>query len=62
MIGSRFTARYELADAADEIETVGPVIVPTISGRAWITAESTLLLDDDDPFRGGRFDANRASA
>ena len=29
------------------------VIVPTVSGRAWVTAESTLVLGDDDPFRDG---------
>jgi 4-hydroxyproline epimerase len=28
-------------------------IIPTIRGRAWITAESTLLLDPGDPFRDG---------
>jgi 4-hydroxyproline epimerase len=28
-------------------------IVPYIRGRAWITAESVLHLDADDPFRGG---------
>ena len=28
-------------------------ILPAISGRAWITAEATLLLAHDDPFRDG---------
>jgi 4-hydroxyproline epimerase len=28
-------------------------ILPTISGRAWVTAEAELLLHDDDPFRHG---------
>jgi len=28
-------------------------VIPTVSGRAWITAESTLLLAGDDPFRSG---------
>jgi 4-hydroxyproline epimerase len=28
-------------------------VIPTITGRAWITAESTLLLDSTDPFREG---------
>jgi len=30
-----------------------PAVVPEISGSAWITGESTFLLDDDDPFRTG---------
>jgi 4-hydroxyproline epimerase len=28
-------------------------VLPTITGRAWITAESTLLFDQTDPFREG---------
>ncbi len=28
-------------------------VIPTVAGRAWITAESTLLQRDDDPFREG---------
>ena len=28
-------------------------IVPTVTGRAWVTAEVTLILQDDDPFRDG---------
>jgi 4-hydroxyproline epimerase len=28
-------------------------VLPTISGRAWITAESTLIFDPTDPFREG---------
>lgn len=29
------------------------VVIPTITGRAWITSESTLLFDPTDPFREG---------
>jgi proline racemase len=28
-------------------------VVPTIAGRAWITAETTLLFDTSDPFASG---------
>ena len=28
-------------------------VIPTDAGRAWVTAESTLLLREDDPFREG---------
>lgn len=28
-------------------------VIPSVSGRAWVTAESTLILRDDDPFREG---------
>lgn len=31
----------------------GDSVLPTISGRAWVTAESTLLFDATDPFREG---------
>ena len=35
--------------------TVGnhAAVIPTITGRAWITAQSTLMLDPDDPFPDG---------
>jgi 4-hydroxyproline epimerase len=47
------------------IEIVGGQVVPTITGRAWITADSTLLLDSDDPCCWGiqsAINAPRASA
>lgn len=44
VIGSQFEASYELA---------GEQIIPTLRGKAWISAEATLLLDDTDPYRWG---------
>lgn len=44
VIGSRFEASYELVDGR---------VVPTIRGRAHISAEATLLIDDDDLFGWG---------
>ncbi len=46
IIGSKFTARYALSVA-------GPGVIPMITGHAHITAESTLILSDADPFRFG---------
>jgi len=43
-IGSVFECSYQSADAG---------IIPTISGKAWISGETTLLLDPDDPFCEG---------
>jgi 4-hydroxyproline epimerase len=45
VIGSQFEASYEWQDEHR--------IVPTIRGRAHISAEATLLLEDDDPFAWG---------
>ena len=47
IIGSRFEASFRWLDEAQGI------IEPTITGRAFVTAESTLLLDESDPFRFG---------
>ena len=47
VIGSTFTASYRWIDRAKGI------VAPTITGRAHITAEANLILDDDDPFRWG---------
>jgi proline racemase len=48
-IGTRFVGR--LVDQT----TVGgrPAVVPTITGRAWITGTAQYLLDPDDPFPHG---------
>jgi proline racemase len=48
-IGSRFIGRI-----AEETTVAGrPAIVPTITGRAWLTGTAQYLLDPDDPFPGG---------
>lgn len=49
IIGSRFDCRIEAET------TVGgrPGIVPSISGRAWITATSQLMVDPSDPWQNG---------
>jgi proline racemase len=49
LIGSRFTGHLV------EETTVGDrtAVVPTITGRAWVTGTSTYLLDPDDPFPRG---------
>ncbi len=44
VIGSEFEGSYE---------TEGQRIVPTIRGRAYISAEATLILEQDDPFAWG---------
>jgi 4-hydroxyproline epimerase len=47
IVGSRFKASYKWLDRASG------KIIPSIEGNAFITAESTLLLDDRDPFCWG---------
>jgi len=44
IVGSLFEGRVDIVDGA---------IRPTIRGSAWINAESTLILDDRDPFCWG---------
>jgi 4-hydroxyproline epimerase len=46
IVGGLFTARYALSVA-------GPGVIPMITGRAFLTAQSILILDDADPFRFG---------
>ncbi|GAA1773205.1 proline racemase family protein [Agromyces lapidis] len=48
-IGTEFTGRL-----VRETEVGGiPAVVPTITGRAWVTGLGQYLLDDDDPFPEG---------
>ena len=44
ILGSVFEGRYEAGEGG---------IIPTITGEAFITAESTLILDPADPFQFG---------
>jgi proline racemase len=49
VIGTRFTGR-----AVEETTVAGnPAIVPTITGRAWVTGLNQYLVDPDDPFPAG---------
>jgi trans-L-3-hydroxyproline dehydratase len=49
IIGSRFTGRV-----VREVHVAGrPAIVPSISGRAWITGTHQMMLDPDDPWPHG---------
>ena len=45
ILGSVFEASYERGE--------GESIIPTITGRAFLTADATLFIDDADPFRDG---------
>jgi 4-hydroxyproline epimerase len=47
VIGSRFEGRWT------PVEGQPGRVLPSIRGRAWITAEATLLRAGDDPFRDG---------
>ena len=49
IIGSRFTGRL-----VETTEVGGlPAVVPTITGRAWVSGLNQLLLDPDDPYPEG---------
>jgi len=49
IIGTLFTGRIAaLTEVGDR-----PAVIPEITGRAWMTAQSTLCLDPADPFPGG---------
>lgn len=45
IVGSRFTGVYRLDEAGR--------VLPRITGSAWVTAETTLILDPTDPFPHG---------
>jgi len=47
IVGSVFSGRYKWLDRA------AGIIEPTIRGTAYVTAETTLVLDERDPFRFG---------
>ena len=48
-IGTRFTGRL-----VEATEVAGlPAVVPTVTGRAWLTGTAQYFLDPDDPFPAG---------
>jgi 4-hydroxyproline epimerase len=47
IIGSHFHASFQWLNEERK------AILPTISGSAFITAETTLILESEDPFRNG---------
>lgn len=49
IIGSEFIGRI----MADTVLAGRPAIIPTITGRAWITGTRTEMLDPDDPWPAG---------
>jgi proline racemase len=49
IIGSEFTGRI----AADTVLAGKPAIIPSITGRAWITGTRTEMLDPGDPWPAG---------
>ncbi|MEZ6124373.1 MAG: proline racemase family protein [Planctomycetaceae bacterium] len=52
IVGSVFEGGYRFS-AESVANASGPVIVPTITGSAWITGEADLILDPSDPFAAG---------
>jgi proline racemase len=48
-IGSRFVGRI----VAETTVAGRPAVVPTVTGRAWITGRAEYLLDPSDPFPQG---------
>ncbi|MFY9253672.1 MAG: 4-hydroxyproline epimerase [Fuerstiella sp.] len=57
IIGSVFEGRFEVASEeiarTTEYATTDVVVIPTVTGSAWITAETELILHPTDPFRAG---------
>ncbi|MEN9556490.1 MAG: hypothetical protein RLZZ232_2776 [Planctomycetota bacterium] len=52
IVGSVFEGSWQPASETVP-EAAGPVIIPTITGTAWVTGEARLILQDSDPFRTG---------
>jgi len=57
IIGSRFEGHYRLASQAEAASVMAPkgspVIIPSITGRAFITGEATMISQEGDPFANG---------
>ena len=52
IVGSIFEGSWQPDEATVPTGT-DPVIIPTITGSAWVTGECNLILQPTDPFRAG---------
>jgi 4-hydroxyproline epimerase len=53
ILGTEFRGSYRWADEGERNESGLRAIIPTVRGRAYITAESVLVVDPEDPFAWG---------
>ena len=53
IIGSVFEGTVQPVDELPAVVSDAPAVIPTITGSAWVTAESTLMIFPDDPFAAG---------
>jgi len=54
LVNESFIGTHFIGRIVEETEVAGrPAIVPTITGRAWITGTAQYVLSDDDPFPEG---------
>ena len=54
LVNESFIGTHFIGRIAETSEVAGlPAVVPLITGRAWLTAMSQMLLSDDDPFPAG---------
>ena len=55
VVGSVFTGSYQFIDADDDSMSGYPkdAIIPTICGHAFVCAKTTLIIQQDDPFKWG---------
>jgi 4-hydroxyproline epimerase len=52
IVGSIFEGAWQ-PHSTSSPSSPDPVIIPTITGSAWVTGESTLIIQPADPFRAG---------
>ena len=54
LVNESFIGTHFIGQIAEACEVGGiPAVVPLITGRAWLTSMSQILLADDDPFPAG---------
>lgn len=53
IVGTCFEGVWQPADDVAVPAGAADAVIPSITGSAWVTAESNLILSDSDPFRAG---------
>lgn len=53
VIGSLFSGTFELEVGDNCGDEGAPVIIPSITGSAWVSSDATLLVSESDPFAAG---------
>ena len=53
LTGGKFSGTYQIDETKTDVASIGHCVIPTITGRAYVCSEATLIQHPQDPYRFG---------